>query len=221
MESPVQVTRWVEVYHRPMLTPTGKSVLCSQLIYFLRADRNRNCLFFFCDFHTKSYAVAAQVLRSLCVQMIDLDPELISFIYDECVSKGSNPSLSCLKEIVPKLMTTFKDIRVIIDGIDEVDYSQHGELIKTLTSFAEIQDNCKIIFSSQNIPTISSRLKKKPQLSLGTESESVTKDINLIVAASLEEVNERHGGRIPETVLAHVRNLILERAEGLILADPD
>ncbi|KAJ4327368.1 hypothetical protein N0V84_002139 [Fusarium piperis] len=109
---------------------SGKSVLCAQLIYFLRSDPSRNCLFFFCDFHTKSYAVTAQVLRSLCAQMIDLAPELVPFMYDECFIKRRTPSLKYLKTVVPDLMTAFSDVRVIVDGIDEIDYSQHKELIK-------------------------------------------------------------------------------------------
>lgn len=173
-------------------------------------------MFFFCDFHTKSYAVTAQILRSLCAQMIDLAPDLTSFIYDECVVEGRTPSTSYLKAIVPKLLTAFKDIRVVIDGIDEVDYSQHRELIKTLASLAEAQDNCKILFSSQNIPNIFSNLKSKPELSLGAESASVANDLDIIVTASLQELKDRHGGGISEEDLNDVRQSILERAEGLI-----
>ncbi|KAM6513595.1 hypothetical protein FALCPG4_015982 [Fusarium falciforme] len=196
---------------------SGKSVLCSQLIYFLRSDPTRNCLFFFCDFHTKSYAVTAQVLRSLCAQMIGLAPELVPFIYDECVLAGRTPSVKYLKTIVPKLMTAFTDVRVIVDGIDEIDYSQHKELIKTLTSFAESQENFKIIFSSQNIPSIFSYLKSKPELALGAEAASVAADIDLFVTASLEKLNDSHSGGIPERVFAGIRKLILERAEGMFL----
>jgi hypothetical protein len=196
---------------------SGKSVLCSQLVFFLRSDPNRNCLFFFCDFHTKGYAVAAQILRSLCIQMVDLAPELTSFIYDECVMSRSNPSVSCLKAIVPKLMTAFRDIRIIIDGIDEVSSSQHREIIQTLASLGDIQINCKILFASQNIPTIFSSLKSKPQLKLGEKALSIEKDIDLIVTASLQELSDRHSGGISESILARIKKSIQARAEGMFL----
>ncbi|KAF4445870.1 NACHT domain-containing protein [Fusarium austroafricanum] len=160
---------------------------------------------------------SAQVLRSLCVQMIDLAPELTSFIYDECVISRSSPSVLCLKTIIPKLMTAFRDVRIIIDGIDEVSYSQHRELIQTLSSLAEMQDNCKILFSSQNIPSIFSSLKGKPQFPLGAQSLSIAKDIDLIIVASLQELSERHDGSIPESVLTSIRKRIQERAEGMFL----
>ncbi|RGP59506.1 nacht domain-containing protein [Fusarium sporotrichioides] len=170
-----------------------------------------------CSMLAISYALAAQILRSLCIQMVDLAPELTSFIYDECVMSRSNPSVSCLKAIVPKLMTAFQDIRIIIDGIDEVSSSQHREIIQTLASLGDIQMNCKILFASQNIPTIFSSLKSKPQLKLGEKALSIEKDIDLIVTASLQELSDRHSGGIPESILARIKKSIQARAEGMFL----
>lgn len=205
---------------RTTLTFTGKSILCSQLIAFLRADPNRNCVFFFCDFHTKSYAVTTQILRHLCVQLIDLAPELVSYIYDESVIKGSNPSAQYIKKILPNLITAVPDLHIIIDGIDEVDSRQHRELIKTLASFSDAQVKCKIMFSSQNIRTISSLLYRKPQISLSNESESVAKDIDLFVTTSLEELNDTQDCVIRQTMLARIRKLVLEKAEGIFMTSP-
>ncbi|KAG4295211.1 hypothetical protein FPRO06_01795 [Fusarium proliferatum] len=196
---------------------SGKSILCSQLIYFLRSDRARNCLFFFCDFHTTSHSVTSQVLKTLCVQMVDRKPELASFIYDDCIVTGSKPSITCLKQLVQKLLAAFQDIRIIIDGIDEVDNGQHRDLLKTLASISEAQDNCKLIFSSQDIPSIRVHLKNKPTLCLADQSAYVTKDLEIIVSASLEELNDRHDGVIPGQVLAGVKEAILERAQGMFL----
>ncbi|KAF5986953.1 NACHT domain-containing protein [Fusarium bulbicola] len=196
---------------------SGKSILCSQLIYFLRSDRSRNCLFFFCDFHTTSYSVTSQVLKSLCVQMVDLKPELASFIYDECIVTRSKPSISCLKQLTSKLLAAFQDIRIIIDGVDEVDNTQHRDLLKTLASISEAQENCKLIFSSQDVPSIRVHLKNKPTLCMADQSGYVAKDLEIIVGASLEELNDRHDGVIPDQVLSGVKEAILKRAEGMFL----
>lgn len=138
----------------------------------------------------------------------------MSFLYDECVVAGRTPSISFLKLILPKLLTAFKDIRIIIDGIDEVSPSQHRELMKTLVSIAESQENCKLLFSSQDIPSIKGNLKGKPTLFIGAESSAVAKDINTIVESSLEEINDKHGGSIPADTLTEVHGSILERAQG-------
>lgn len=156
--------------------------------------------------------------------MISLAPELTSFIYDECIMAGRAPSTSCLKTLIPKLLTAFKDIRMMIDGIDEVEHSQHRELINTVTSFtdnAEMQGNCKILFSSQNIPSILSNLRNKPELSLGAESASIADDLKIFVTTSLEELNDIHDGAISKGLLSDVQASILERAEGMIQVSPE
>lgn len=105
------------------------------------------------------------------------------------------------------------DVHIVIDGIDEVDSSQHRELIKSLIHLAEAQKNCKMVFSSQNIPSINSVLKGKPALFLGAQSSSVAQDLKIIVKESLEEISDNHGG-IPDAILTEVRQSILKRAEG-------
>ncbi|KAL4732721.1 hypothetical protein ACLX1H_001740 [Fusarium chlamydosporum] len=102
-------------------------------------------------------------------------------------------------------------------GSDEVDSRQHRELIRTLASFSDAQVKCKIMFSSQNIRTISSLLDSKPQISLSNESESVAKDIDLFVTTSLEELNDTQDCAIRQTTLARIRKLVLEKAEGIFM----
>jgi hypothetical protein len=153
-------------------------------------------------------------LKTLCVQIVDLKPELASFIYDDCIITGNKPSVSYLKKLVPKLLAAFQDIRIIIDGIDEVDKTQHRDMIRTLASMSEAEDNCKLIFSSQDIPSIRVNLKNKPKFPIADQSAHVAKDLELIVSTVLEELNDRHDGVIPDQDLAGVQKEILERAQG-------
>ncbi|KAM0437530.1 hypothetical protein ACHAPT_001894 [Fusarium lateritium] len=131
---------------------------------------------------------------------------------------GSGKSVLCSQLIYfLRSYTTRNYIRVVIDGIDEVGYAQHRELIKTLASLAETQDDCKILFSTQDIPSIRSNMKNKLELFIGAKATSVAKDLDIFVKASLEDLNDRHRGRISDTVLTDVRKSILERAEGMFL----
>ncbi|KXH46596.1 NACHT domain-containing protein [Colletotrichum nymphaeae SA-01] len=147
----------------------------------------------------------------------DLVPETASFMYKECVVSGKTPSTSFLKEFVPKLLRFFEDLRLIIDGIDEIGSSEHGELIKTLTKLAETQENFRLLISSQDIPSIARNLKGRPTLIIGKQSTSVCKDIGLIVSSRLEAINEGLDGRVPESVFTGIRETILKRAEGMFL----
>ncbi|KAK1459054.1 NACHT domain-containing protein [Colletotrichum melonis] len=196
---------------------SGKSILCSQLIYFLKSNPNWNCLFFFCDFHTTGYGITVQVLRSICAQILDLVPETASFMYKECVVSGKTPSTSFLKEFIPKLFSFFEDLRLIIDGIDEIGSSEHGELIKTLAKLAETRENFRLLVSSQDIPSIARNLKGRPTLIVGKQSASVCKDIGLIVSNRLEAIHEGLDGCVPQSVFTEIRETILQRAEGMFL----
>ncbi|KAK1542602.1 NACHT domain-containing protein [Colletotrichum paranaense] len=194
---------------------SGKSILCSQLIYFLRSNPTWKCLFFFCDYHSTGYGVTVQVLRSICAQILDIIPETASFMYKECVVSGKSPSTSFLKELIPKLFNFFDDLRLIIDGIDEIVSSEHGELIKTLTKLAETQENFRLLISSQDIPSIARNLKGRPTLIVGKQSASVCKDIGLIVSNRLETIREGLDGHVPQSVFTDIRETILKRAEGM------
>lgn len=136
-------------------------------------------------------------------------------MYKECVVSGKTPSTSFLKEFIPKLFSFFEDLRLIIDGIDEIGSSEHGELIKTLAKLAETQENFRLLVSSQDIPSISRHLKGRPTLIVGKQSASVCKDIGLIVSSRLEAFNEGLDGRVPESVFTEIQEIILKRAEGM------
>ncbi|KXH44709.1 NACHT domain-containing protein [Colletotrichum simmondsii] len=138
-------------------------------------------------------------------------------MHKECVVSGKTPSTSFLKELIPKLSSFFNDLRLIIDGIDEIVSSEHGELIKTLAKLAETQENFRLLISSQDIPSIARNLKGRPTLIVGKQSASVCKDIGLIVSSRLEAINEGLDGRVPESVFTEIRETVLKRAEGMFL----
>lgn len=196
----------------------GKSVLCSQIVYYLRTFHNIRCLMFFCDFHTTGYQITLQILRSLCAQIITLAPAASSFMYDECVATGKPSSVAFLKTLVPRLLTSFDDIRILIDGLDEVDQSGHGELVKTMIKMVDNHDTCKLLISSQDIPSIRIRLKATPSIFLGSQAEHVAKDIKLIVERRLEDIKDTFGLQNSQDLFDQLEKTILNRAEGMSIA---
>ncbi|KAK2765701.1 NACHT domain-containing protein [Colletotrichum kahawae] len=198
---------------------SGKSILCSQLIHFLRTNKTRACLFFFCNYQTPGFAVTVQVLRNICAQVVRMSPDLAPYIYDEYLTKGRTPTLSALKPLLLELFKSFEDIRIIVDGVDEIDSGQHTELLKTVTKLVETTENCKLLVSSQDIPSIKMNFRGKPSFSVGAESSSieVKKDIDLILGVRLEEINDRFEGAVSQTVLDEMRREILNRANGMFL----
>ncbi|KAI0476181.1 hypothetical protein GGR56DRAFT_641517 [Xylariaceae sp. FL0804] len=188
---------------------SGKSVLSAQIISFLRADPSRSVIFFFCDFHTPSASVSTHVLAQLCSQLIRLSPDAAPFIYDEYLTKGRKASSRILREALPKLLASFEDIRLVVDGIDEIPRVEHNGLIKDLIYLTNSSPSCKTLLVSQDIPTIALSLSRRPKLCISQEKESIQKDLMMIVDSSLQEINLMHNGVIEEAVLEGLKAKIV------------
>ncbi|KAK8109245.1 hypothetical protein PG984_015046 [Apiospora sp. TS-2023a] len=196
---------------------SGKSVLCAQLIRFLRSDPNRKVCFFFCDFQTPSHSISTHILRSIASQILHIVPDAVPYIYNEYVGKPQPPSGQTLKRILHNLFSLAGDLRLVIDGIDEISPSEHQILLKDLLQLTKAAPNLKLIVVSQDISTISKPLFKQNKLRMSDERCSIEKDLSLIVRDSLEEIAGFHGDQIGKDVLGQLESDILKKAEGMYL----
>ncbi|KAK2752961.1 NACHT domain-containing protein [Colletotrichum kahawae] len=78
-------------------------------------------------------------------------------------------------------------------------------------------DTCKLLISSQDIPSIRIRLKATPSIFLGSQAEHVAKDIKLVVERRLEDIKDTFGLRNSEDLFDQLEKTILNRAEGMFL----
>ncbi|KAH9990747.1 hypothetical protein F4779DRAFT_609911 [Xylariaceae sp. FL0662B] len=198
---------------------SGKSVIASQIITFLRSDPHRNVCFFFCDFHTPSLGIGARILRAFSAQLVRASQTIVPYLYDECVSKGQKASTDVLRKVLPQVLTHFDDLRLLVDGIDEVAASEHRVLINDLLGFTEKVPGCKILIVSQDIPSIAGPLSRKSidQLSLANEKERTQKDLEVIIEGCLQEIDEQQGGMIEENDMKALKISILNKAEGMFI----
>jgi hypothetical protein len=196
------------------LTLAGKSMICSQVISFLKADPSRNVLFFFCDFYTPDYSVTAEVLRTLCAQMLRINEEFVSFIYDEHILKGNTPSVDVLKGIAVKLLATFDDMRIVIDGVDELGESDHRRFLNDIIFVSTANPACKLLVSSQELSSISTVMAKKSTMFIGEEDVNIQKDISAIAESALRDINARNHNFMDDATLRSSCDKILSKAEG-------
>ncbi|KAK6855680.1 hypothetical protein PG995_007831 [Apiospora arundinis] len=196
---------------------SGKSVLCAQLIQFLRTDPNRRVCFFFCDFQTPSHGISACILRSIVAQMLPMVPDAVPYIYDEYVGKARPSTGDTLKNILQNMFSLTKELRLVIDGIDEVASSEHRKLLRDLLQLTKSTPNLKLLLVSQDISTISVHLAKHSKITMSEERSSIEKDLGLIVRDSLEEIAGLHGDQIGKEVMSQLESSILTKAEGMYL----
>lgn len=189
-------------------------MLAAQIISYLRTETHRHVCFFFCDFQSPSWGIVAHVLRYFCAQLVQKLPDAAPYIYDECLANAQKPTAENMKRILPQLFSQAKNLSLVIDGVDEVSHSEHKNLIKELLNIAKSQMDTKLLIVSQDLPSISSQLRRLPRLSMSEEKQSIQSDMALIVTSAMENLQKLHEGAIPQKSLDDVKNGIIDRAEG-------
>lgn len=193
---------------------TGKSVIASNIIAFLRSSK-RKVAYYLCSYHTPPANITAHILRSICAQIVTMVPGFVPYTFDECVAAGKSPSAANLTDLLSAFLGQLPDVRLVIDGLDEVPASEHKRLIMNLARLTKAEgSSCRILFVSQDIPTIHASLSTAPQVRLGQETQLVNHDLDIVIQARLAEIDEQHGGVLGSQNIAMLRTEILSKSEG-------
>lgn len=190
-------------------------MLVSQIVSFVSGDPNKRVLFFFCDYHTPADAVTTQIFKAYLAQCISQDPGIVPFLYDEYLAKGHLPVAKTLKPALMSVLNSMDCIRLIVDGVDEVQPTEQKVIIRELAQFAKLcGETCKLLVASQDLPNIRLTLRAVPYLFLGDERPAIEKDMSVVVEASLTELDESLNGALGEMKVLSLRDLIVNKAEG-------
>lgn len=183
----------------------------------MRSDPKKRILFFFCDYCTPVHDVSAQIFKAYLAQSIRRDPDLAPFIYDTYAAKGRSPTTKVLKEILVTIIKEMDFVRLIVDGIDELQSTEHRRLLQELQAVTTtVGDSCKLLVSSQDLPSIRPFLsgKTRDHLCLRDEEQAISKDMAIVVDASLDELGGVIGVTLEVSERMSLRDRVLEKAEG-------
>lgn len=183
----------------------------------MRSDPQKRVLFFFCDYCTPAHDVSAQIFKAYLAQSIRQDPDLATFIYDNYTAKGRSPTTKALKEILVTVIKELDFVRLIVDGVDEVQSTEHRRLLQELHTVTTAGGaSCKLLVSSQDLPSIRPFLsgKTRDHLFLGDEKQAISKDMATVVDASLNDLGEVFGITLDVSERMSLRDQVLEKAEG-------
>ncbi|KAJ4864120.1 NACHT domain-containing protein [Trichoderma breve] len=118
---------------------SGKSVLAAQIATFLRALEGSLVAAHFCTYLYPESTDYNYIMRSLMIQIIRLDPELITLSYDWLILKKKAPSNTVVEQLLRLLVEAMgalaekkKTLHIIIDGLDECDDNTVASVVKTL-----------------------------------------------------------------------------------------
>lgn len=181
------------------------------------ADRKNKVrvLFFFCDYRTPAHQVTTQILKSYLAQSISQDRDIVPFLYEEYVAKGLSPVTKVLKLALIAVSKSADMVRLIVDGLDEIEATEHKPVLRELKLLTELcGETCKLLVASQDIPSIRSLLGRTPQIFLGDEMKSIELDMRVVVDARLTELDEGLNGALEGAQKESLRISILSNAGG-------
>ncbi|CAI6339363.1 unnamed protein product [Periconia digitata] len=207
---------------------TGKSVLSSELIKFLRASKS-TVFYHFCRYTYAESTKYDNILKSLIQQLLLSCGELTAYAYQEYVVGKKTTTTANLEGLLRTSLTTLSEasklqiVWIVIDGIDDCETEKQTRLISLLygltsQSASENSTVCKILFTSRTHPTKTKRLSKKHVVSLGDEIQHISKAINLYTSVRLRSLH----GRLRELEMSaedveRIGELVTAKAAGMFL----
>ncbi|GAW23033.1 hypothetical protein ANO14919_125810 [Xylariales sp. No.14919] len=207
---------------------SGKSVLSAELINFA-GSAGYNTARFFCSRSHRSNSYD-QIIRSLFLQMLRKDSDLIAYVYRESVLSKVPPSSTTIERLFHKaLMTLLKPaaqedyIWIFIDGVNECDVQTQtriADLINLVTSNL-IRSNgiiCKVFVSSRALEVLSRKIRRKDQLSLTEEKSSLSEAIMQYTSQRLQELHVKlEQLSLTEREIADIHQSIVRKSDGMFL----
>ncbi|KAF2812552.1 uncharacterized protein BDZ99DRAFT_413355, partial [Mytilinidion resinicola] len=199
---------------------SGKSVLCSKLIQFLRKDGQSSVLFYFCSYASATSKQSTRILKSFAIQILRRHQNLSSYVYDEYVLSGQTPSMQALKSLLPNLLSSIRGPRMVIDGLDECLDSEQKEVLKDILAFSSnvAYGSCPVLIVSRDVRHINAMLSKKPSLSLNNEESAVNAAIGSFTKQRLLEMQTRFQELdIDRSTMEDFEKQIVDKAKGMFL----
>jgi archaellum biogenesis ATPase FlaH len=179
---------------------SGKSVLSTQLINFLRKSKsfvmNHSCSQTFAS-STKYEAV----LKSFLHQLLHKSSDLLAYLYKELVIGKKIPTISDLEHLIELLLDGLSEagriqyVWVVVDGIEECEATKHTRLTSLLGRIAKpsMRDKtiCKVLVTSRIHPIKFKRIWQKQTVSLSDETNHLYNAIKLYSSQRLRLLHER------------------------------
>ncbi|KAK7428634.1 hypothetical protein QQZ08_004896 [Neonectria magnoliae] len=206
---------------------SGKSVLATQLVNFMKAAK----LFVirhFCTYLYSSSTMYEQILRSLLIQLLRKDDDLIAHVYEECVLGKKSPTTAVLEQLLQTMLKSMSTepsqseyIWVIIDGLDECEPDKQARLVNLINQITKTSVpgsiTCKVLISSRSPSVSLNRLRRRQIISLTDEKDSVQGAIRQYIGQRLQSLHEKLPNDVGQEEILEIQNTIATKTDGMFL----
>ncbi|KAH7241487.1 hypothetical protein BKA59DRAFT_529143 [Fusarium tricinctum] len=205
---------------------TGKSVLTTQLVNFMRGTKF--VIYHFCTYRYVSSTMYEQVLKSLLLQIIQKDGDLVAHVYKTCILEKKQPTTASLEQLLQNLLASLSSdpnkaeyLWIVIDGLDECDPDKHMRLVRLvnqLTSKPVVPGStvCKVLISSRAPSNALERLKRSQVISLNEEKKLLSEAIRQYVDRRLRLMDKKlRQLDLEHSDMKEIEDVIVIKAEGI------
>ncbi|EHK45148.1 hypothetical protein TRIATDRAFT_198926 [Trichoderma atroviride IMI 206040] len=215
------------VLHGPV--GSGKSILATQIGTFLRSS-NYLVTTHYCTYVYPESTEYNNIILSLMIQIMRLDPELITLSYNCFLVDKKTPNRSVLDQHLRLLVETLgssttqsKTLHIVIDGLNECDENIAANVARTLeklitTASSSGSTIIKVLLCTQMTPAITKAVKRKHQVSLSNEKGKVSEVIRDFTLRRISAIQpQRAQFRITDDDAAAIASRITQKADGMFL----
>jgi hypothetical protein len=151
----------------------------------------------------------------MLAQLLKHDETLLSYLYEKCVSSGqvSLVSTQLCAEILETCLKTMSKVYIVVDGIDECDFSERKSILSFFTSLIERDDlpgKIRALFVSQDENDIRKLLRTASILRL-TDSHNKS-DIESYAAQWSLKIQNKFG--LPEDTAKYIISAVSNGSDG-------
>ena len=168
-----------------------------------------------------------QILRSLLLQLLRKDGELVTHVYEECVLGKKSPTASALEQLLQTLFTSISNepcqteyIWVILDGLDECEADKQARVVSLMNQIISKPSLsgstiCKVLISSRASPVLSNRLRKKQTISLTDEKDCLERAIRQYASQRLQSLYQKlRQLHVEPSEIEEIERRIAKKADG-------
>jgi hypothetical protein len=121
--------------------------------------------------------------------------------------------------MIPKLLMGFSCLRIIVDGLDEIEESQQRQVVSDLIDFTTNPlgpgSSCKILIASRDVAVISRFLSQRMVLSLGDDLQAFQAAVQPYVHHELSQLrNSLSDIEVEESTMDIIERRLVEKANG-------
>ena len=195
----------------------GKTMIASLIVEEMKINDSVDLAFFYCKYNDNQKNSFTNVLRSILVQLVQQNEDLLSYVYEACCSSSevTLDSPSRLKNLVETSLRSCSDCCIIVDGVDECEETEEKKVIEWFLGFIENipqhdAATIRLLFVSQRDKVTESLLAKAAVIPL--DSKHHQEDIQAYARHWAEKLQRKFG--ISEGSASQISTAVADQAKG-------